>query len=350
MNKWILLFVMFGVASLSASAQDDMYFVPSKPKAKSNVVRTIPAVNQRETVCHSGSSRNVDEYNRMGSSYEVLPSDTGDIITFSPEEGVYPDSTQDFSITRKMTRWDDYVPSDDYWDGYAQGRRDSRYSWHSPWYYSSYYPWYDSWYWYDPWYYDPWYYNPWYYSSWGWYDPWYYGSWGWGGYYSWYRPWYNGYYWYGGGGIGYTHHHNAGIGYRGDYHNRPHGVGYSRNSGSVAGTRRGTRFGSGSSTGNSASRSNGSAIGTRRTTLSGSNSNVSDIRNRTTSRIGSGSYSGSYGVGPSSSGSRPTGSFSSGSSSSSSMGTRSSGGGGSFGGGGGSRGGGGGGHSGSSRR
>lgn len=180
MKKWMFLSLIIAAMPVSMMAQDDMYFASSKQKDTPQ--RTT---NSRDNTYYSGSSRSVDDYNRrFMSSYEVLPADTGDIITFAPVEGTYPDSVGDFQMTRKMQRWDDYVPSTAYWEGYSQGRRDA-YGWYSPWYYSSYYPWYDSWY-YDPWYYD--WYRPWHYSySWGWHYPYYhYGYYGLG--YSYYRP------------------------------------------------------------------------------------------------------------------------------------------------------------------
>ena len=189
MKKWILLSVMLGAFSLSSLAQDDdMYFVPTKKNvARDRATYGIPA-----DTYYSGSMRSVDEYNRRwASSYEVLPVDTGDIISFAGVEGVYPDSLGDFSLTQRMTRFDGYEPSAAYWAGYSRGYSDS-WGWHSPWYYS-YYPWYD-------WYYDPWYYDSWYWGGWyGWYGPWY-SPW-YRGYYSYYDPWY-----YSGGGVTYAHY------------------------------------------------------------------------------------------------------------------------------------------------
>ena len=278
MKKWMLLSIMLGAVQLSVMAQDDdMYYVPTKASvAKDKASYGVP----RDTY-YSGSSRSVDEYNRRGSSYEVLPADTGDIISFSAVEGVYPDSVGDFAITRKMQRWDGYEPSDSYWEGYYQGRRDS-WGWHSPWYYSSFYPWYDyAWGWYDPWY-DPWYYGSWRY---GWYDPWYswrYG-WGWGGYYNswWYRPsWYYG--WYGG--------------YYGSYHG---GYAYNRNT-IGAGTM--SRYGNTRSGGhvnsdgvNTARNRSANSIGARRGSSTYSPSRGSGTRSYSSSNggFGGGSYSSS---------------------------------------------------------
>lgn len=203
MNKFLVSLILGALPLTMVAQDDDMYFVPSKKTVKSTT--TMRSSARPAPTFHSGSNRSVDEYNRRGGSYyQVLPADTAgrsaqgsnDIIDFSGELGVYPDSAaagDDFALTREMSRWDGYEP-DAYLEGYRDGRRESSLTigWHSPWFYSSYYPWYDSyWYWHDPWYYTGWY-DPWYYS---WYDPWYYG-------YGYYRPWYHSY-WYG----GYYHPH-----------------------------------------------------------------------------------------------------------------------------------------------
>ena len=169
----------FALLPLSMMAQDDDMYFGSAKKQKS----TYRSASSYEPVSpapvyHTGSKRGVDEYNRRGSSYDVLPQDS-DIIDFSAVEGVYPDSTADYSLTKKMARWEGYTPKQAYWEGYYDGSHDSWY-WHSPWYYTSFYPWYDSWYypygWRYNWYYDPWYYD---YYSWQWeyyYHPYHYYS------------------------------------------------------------------------------------------------------------------------------------------------------------------------------
>ena len=179
MKKLILISLLIGALPLSMVAQDDdLYFVPKKKSAAEKVTSNYG--QPRETY-YSGSNRSVDDYNRRKSSYEPLDSASSDIIDFSGELGVYPDSLEDFKLTKKMERFDDYSLSDNeaYWAGYQQARSDML--WHSPWYYRTY-GWYN---WYDPWYYtswriglyDPWYYGPagWYYGGWygGWWDPWY---------------------------------------------------------------------------------------------------------------------------------------------------------------------------------
>ena len=219
MNKFLVSLILGALPLTMVAQDDDMYFVPSKKTVKSTT--TMRSSARPAPTFHSGSNRSVDEYNRRGGSYyQVLPADTAgrsaqgsnDIIDFSGELGVYPDSaaTEDFALTREMSRWDGYEPDPNaYAEGYRDGRRDSwsLYSWHSPWFYATYYPWYDSyWYWRDPWYYGGWY-DPWYY---GWYDPWYYGYYG---YYSLgYRSYLYGYpYYYGGVGLA-NHYHNGNTG------------------------------------------------------------------------------------------------------------------------------------------
>lgn len=181
MKKLILSLLLLGVLPVGMLAQDDdMYFVPTKEKmAKEDAAFGLPSKTY-----YSGSKRSVDEYNRASWSSVVPIDSTGnDIIDFSAVRGVYPDSTisdaSDYQYTQRLSRFDDYTPTQAYMDGYLAGR------WSSPWY-SSYYPWYsDSWYYWN----DPWYYSSWY----GWSSPWYYG-------YGYYRPYYYyGYYntWYG---------------------------------------------------------------------------------------------------------------------------------------------------------
>ena len=197
MKRLILLTLISALAQGMMAQDDDMYFVPTKK----NVAREASTYGMPKSTYYSGSDRSVDDYNRRAmTTVEPLDSAGNDIIDFSAVRGVYPDSAysdvenQDYQLTRQMSRFDDYTPSQAYWDGYRAGR------WSSPWY-SSYYGWY------DPWYYDHWYWHdPWMYSSWygGWYDPWYYGG--------WYSPWRHGWYggWHGGGWYGGGYHGGGG--------------------------------------------------------------------------------------------------------------------------------------------
>lgn len=205
MKKLVLLSVLLGAMPITMMAQDDdLYFVPTKE----NVAKEAEKYGMPTDTYYAGSTRSADEYNRRAWS-RVAPIDSAgnDIIDFSAERGVYPDSAfnevQDYKYTRRMSRFDDYSPSVAYWEGYRDGR------WSSPWYYSSYYSWY------DPWYYDPWYYD----TYWGWHSPYYYSTWysPWRYHYGWYGPRYYGwygprYYSYRGGSgarwsrAGYSHH------------------------------------------------------------------------------------------------------------------------------------------------
>jgi hypothetical protein len=295
--KKLLLFSMLVIAlPQTMSAQDDdLYFVPKKT--------TAPEVAQDrfgmpKDTYYSGSDRSVDEYNRrFKSRVEVLDGDTtkNDIIDFSAEKGVFPDSLQieDYKLTKRMSRFEDYRLADNaaFWAGYDAGRRD--WGWHSPWYYSSY-GWYD----------------PWYYGYAGWYDPWYYRpGWGWG--WSWRYPYYRPRYVVISGG---GRRHSGYIG-----------------TGSIR--RDGTTYG----------------YGGRRGVIAGNSSRMSSLRERAsrlggssyssgnTRRSGSGNFSGYRGGNSNFGGSRSSGGFSGGGSFGGSRG-----GGGGFGGGGGRSGGGGG--------
>ena len=209
MKKLLLISMFAGMLPLTMVAQDDdLYFVPKKK----SVERVTDNYGMPTDVYYSGSDRSIDEYNRrLKSRVEVIGGDSTlcDTISFSAEKGVYPNdsiSDEDFKLTKKMSRFDDYRISDNeaFWAGYAAGRYD--WAWHSPWYYTRY-GWYDPWYytrwrWYDPWYYD-WYYG-WYDP---WYDPWYYGY---GWYSGWYAPRYYG--WYSGGSVGRHYANTIGAG------------------------------------------------------------------------------------------------------------------------------------------
>ena len=314
MKKWFLMMAVMGAMPLSVMAQydDDMYFVPSKKSVENTVVK--PATVERSTY-YSGSSRDVDEYNRMGGSYyQALPADSAsDIIDFAGGVGVYPDSLQmgdDFQLTREMSRWDGYDPGESFWAGYYAGRA-TRWGWHSPWYYSSFYPWYDPWY-------DPWYYA-------GWYDPWYYGGWygpyGYYGYYGWHRPYYYGWYapvYHGTHYAGVTGTRSHG---RGHVAAAPRGISNGRTTTHSAGTFGGSRLGRSTTTRTTTTnRATTTTNSSRNSNFGGNRATTTTSPTRTSSA--SSSSGGSFGGSRSSGG----GSFGGGG------GSRSSGGGGSFGG------------------
>lgn len=311
MKKLLLISMLIGAMPLAMMAQDDDLYFVSKKKKSAVVEETQDQFGMPKDTYYAGSNRSVDEYNRRFKSQVEALDDSSkvDVIDFSTEKGVYPDSlSEDFKLTKKMTRFDEYQLDSAYWAGYKNGR-ETWWGWHSPWYYSR-------WGWYDPWY-DPWYFP--YYSSrwyWGWYDPWYYG------YAGWYDPWYYGRYW--GWGYPYRYRPVVVIGGGGRRYNTI-GTGSIRRNGSTYSRRGG--FGG-------YNRGNNSSLRQRANTMSGgriysSGNNV---------RSGSGNFSGYRG------GNSSSGSFSGSRSSGSFGGSRSSGGG-SFGGfrgggGGGSRGGG----------
>lgn len=180
MKKLFLLSAMITLTT-GAWAQDDMYFVPSKK----NIEKEIKAESLPKDTYYSGSDRSVDDYNRR-SVYQSIDSLGNDVIEFNTSKGVYPadGQSEDYQVTRRMERFDDYTVKDAYIDGYRDGTYAS--IWHSPWYYNRY-GYYDPWYyttWYGRWY-DPWY-DPWYYTSWYGYYPYRYGWYGYG--YRWVYP------------------------------------------------------------------------------------------------------------------------------------------------------------------
>ena len=132
--------MLISAMPLALMAQDDdLYFVPKKKAADTEKVTDKNGL-PKDTY-YSGSNRSVDEYNRKDkSSYVVIDGDStmADVIDFSAARGVYPDSLQseDFELTKKMSRFDDYYITDNdaFWAGYHVGR--SQWFWHSPWYYS----------------------------------------------------------------------------------------------------------------------------------------------------------------------------------------------------------------------
>lgn len=247
MKKLILLTLLSSISLSMVAQDDDMYFVPTK----ANVAKEAKKYGMPQNVYYSGSNRSVDDYNRRAMIGAPIDTTANDIIDFSAVRGVYPESdslmaeSEDYKLTRRMSRFDDYTPSEAYWDGYRAGR------WSSPWY--------NTWYsWYDPWYYDSWWYwnDPFYYSSWY--------SWRYPYYYSWYRPLYSRPIYIGGG------YHGGG--YRGGSYSRA-GVTHHKNSSAQRGNDLGGYRSSNSrtytpTTTNNRSNSNGNLGGYRSTTTS----------------------------------------------------------------------------------
>ncbi len=277
MKKVFLLSALVAFLPLSMQAQDDdMYFVPKK-KAPRQIQSSYTNISSYDTY-YSGSTRDVDEYNRMGPGYQYGSGNSSDVI---------PDSlSENYKLTRRMSRWEGYTPAEAYWEGYDQGRADewSVSVWHSPWCYTCY----------DPWYYYPYCHPHWSWSiSWGWCGPWY-RPWHWRPWH--YRPWhYRPYYVYvprntvGVGTINrYGRTYGSGSGYRGS------------SSGTISGSGGERSYTYGRS--NSSSRSNTSAsqrsYGTNRSYNYGSTTNRSySTAGSRNSSISSSSRSGSFSSG-----------------------------------------------------
>ncbi len=167
MKKVVYLSLALWAFQLNVSAQDDLYFVPTKE----NVAKSAADYGMPRDAYYAGSRRAIDDYNRRGSFVQPLDSAGNDVISLDGVAGVYPDSVagemEDYECTRRMNRFDDYDWSGSYWAGYNDGRFDS-WGWHSPWYWDyPYYYGYSSWYWDYPYYYGSWYWNrPWYGGGW----------------------------------------------------------------------------------------------------------------------------------------------------------------------------------------
>lgn len=209
MRKTIITTLAAVLLPLAVTAQDDMYFTPTKEEVKAAKearkkdreaeIARRKAYEQSRGVYYSGLNKTDDEYNRRGKYRSFTPatvsdsllastdSVASDVIEFPAgnasrmEKGVYPIADE----ARVDTVYK-YIVMDD--ADYRYSRLLSRYD--------------DFWFWtafHDP-FYDPWYYNSWYYGprwgyryyAWnGWYDPFYdpfYGP-GWGWYDPWYHPW-----------------------------------------------------------------------------------------------------------------------------------------------------------------
>lgn len=324
MKKLFFVLVLMGVGPLALMAQDDdLYFVPKKD---AGVKAPAQSPSTREQpVYYVGSDRDVDEYNRRGQFYstyqELGDSIASDIIDFSAGNGLYPDSiyadslftmgsdADDFTYTRRMSRYDDF------------------YGWYDPWYaahwgYGAYWPYWRSYYsWYDPWY-DPWYYG---YAGWGWAG--YYGYYG---RYGYYHPWYAGwgYGWHGPSYVAYrrpTGTRNHGTGRYRSTSTYPHGSNTTTSTGAFGRTRTNTtsptttRTTTPSTNRGVTTNSNGNFGGNYSNTRTTSPASTRSYTPSTTRSSGSGNFGGNHTVGG---GSRSGGSFGGGGSRGGGFGTR----------------------------
>ncbi len=177
-------------ASHLLAQDDDMYFVPKKdtptPTRPNNDGVVVSIVTEQDghddeeggPLTHSGSIRDVDEYNRRVHYAQGYGNDS---IPRAARQDSILVSMEDYENTMRLKRFDGYnnilLITDSPWS-------------YDPWYYDTYY-WHSRWY--DPWY-RPWY-DPWDYSF-----RWHYGwgghyGWGWGYHYAWNWPGWHGGYW-----------------------------------------------------------------------------------------------------------------------------------------------------------
>ena len=190
-NKLITLFLL--TLPLMGWAQDDMYFVPKKKTKtqQTTTQRSIPVeivYADDETLDITGSTRDVDEYNRR-----TPATTTGEAQLVQQADGsfalqVTADDAQKMSANELYTQGyrDGYEDGEDYSLTRRMGRFNYVSVYSSPWYWSVRY---------DPFYWDDWYWSRPYWGYSGYYG--YYGyrpyySWGWG--YSYHRPYHYGYY------------------------------------------------------------------------------------------------------------------------------------------------------------
>lgn len=176
---WGLLMPFVAMAQYD---DDDLYFVPSKKQTRqvSVITATMPSETTVTTYVpssYSGTTRDVDEYNRRGRYRRSIAGNGSETSGVDSLETAYTAG---------------YAQG--YGDAYSRGYTDAAYD--IPSYrvrfFNCYDPfWYDSWLW-SPYWYDPWYYSGWSYSwGWGYYSPWYGPGWyGYGYGYGWRRPYY----------------------------------------------------------------------------------------------------------------------------------------------------------------
>lgn len=186
MKKLAILFLGLCTATLHCAAQDDVYFVSSKKKAKTQKTpgkSVVLPLTESTSIGHSTVTpltadtvfvtedwtterktglRDVDEYNRRGK--KTVETETAD--TLSPYELGYADGYEDGTYTSRIVRFyaprpGIYVSSPYYWDYYDYA--------YDPWYYG-YGNWALGFYWDGWWGWGSWYgWRP--YYTWGWYDP-----------------------------------------------------------------------------------------------------------------------------------------------------------------------------------
>lgn len=219
MKRNLIAFVaLLSLPTMISAQDDDMYFVPKKKKADvTTTVTSIPrqtvsttehdADRDADTDYHTGNLRDVDEYNRRGTSAQtgdVVARMSGDTLYVTTQDGkvlAYPgEGEAATTMPRESKKYSDSYYEDNYYDDdFYYATRLSRYHgffYHDPFFWDVRFGWYDPWY--DPWYgyYAPYYrygYISWYDWGWGWHHhPGWDMCWGHHGYYrDHYRPHHN---------------------------------------------------------------------------------------------------------------------------------------------------------------
>lgn len=163
-----LLFALLLVPHSLVAQDDDLYFVPERPKTK-----VVESKFDNAPVDYKSSSRNEDEYNRMY-NYDTDTIDTKHTDINGEEEYIYDDE-YDYTYSRRILRFNSpragyIISSPFYWDlAYNYGAYDYIYdSYYDPFYWG--YGWRYGWSW-GPW-------NSWYGPIWGWTTPHHWHHWG----------------------------------------------------------------------------------------------------------------------------------------------------------------------------
>ena len=161
MYKQLFLLLAFIVGSaMNIVAQDDLYFVPSKKKAKKQSVETYESMEYDNWADHREGAMDVDTYNRRGRT------------TQKESSSYYDQNEGEESFTNRIVRFHApgiTVVSSPHYTEYIDIYTDPWYTFYRPygWYnygWYGHYGWYSSWWWNDPFYWHSSWYDPW----WGW--------------------------------------------------------------------------------------------------------------------------------------------------------------------------------------
>ena len=105
MKKLLLISMLVGAMPLAMMAQDDDLYFVSKKKKSAVVEEAQDQFGLPKDTYYAGSNRSVDEYNRRFKS-QVEQIDSVDSLR------------EDFKLTKRMSRFDEYQLDSAYWAGY----------------------------------------------------------------------------------------------------------------------------------------------------------------------------------------------------------------------------------------